>query len=68
MKKLIALLLAAVLCLSLAACAATNDAPANPVAHEAKSNTPANLVVDGKEISVTDFLIEHLNEYIQSEG
>lgn len=68
MKKLIALLLAVVLCLSLAACAATNDAPANPVADEAKSNTPTNLVVDGKEISVTDFLIEHLNEYIQSEG
>ncbi len=51
MKKLIALLLAVVLCLSLVAC----------------GSKPSDMVVDGKEISVTDFLIEHLNEYIQSE-
>ncbi len=51
MKKLIALLLAAVLCLSLAAC----------------GSKPSDIVVDGKEISVTDFLVEHLSEYIQRE-
>lgn len=68
MKKLIALLLAAVLCLSLAACGEKSNAPADSAVDGGKSSTPANLVVDGKEISVTDFLIEHLNEYIQSEG
>lgn len=68
MKKLIALLLAAVLCLSLAACGEKNNTPADSAVDGGKSSTPANLVVDGKEISVTDFLIEHLNEYIQSEG
>lgn len=31
------------------------------------SDTPANIVVDGKEISAKDFLIEHLSAYIQSE-
>ena len=55
MKKLIALLLAAVLCLSLAACGVKNDAP-------------TDIVVDGKETSVKDFLIEHLSEYIQSDA
>lgn len=33
-----------------------------------KNSAPADLVVDGDESSVSDFLIEHLNEYIQSEG
>lgn len=28
----------------------------------------SNIVEDGEEISVSDFLIRHLNEYIQSEG
>lgn len=28
----------------------------------------SNIVEDGEEISVSDFLIKHLNEYIQSEG
>ena len=68
MKKLIALLLAAVMCLSLAACGEKNNAPADSAVDGGKNSAPANLVVDGKEISVTDFLIEHLNEYIQNEG
>ena len=54
MKKWIALLLAAVLCLSLAACGG-------------KEETPANIVVDGNEISAKDYLIEHLSAYIQSD-
>ena len=61
MKKWIAPLLAAVLCLSLAACGGKNDASAS-------SDAPANIVVDGKEISARDFLIEHLSAYIQSDG
>ncbi len=68
MKKLIALLLAAVLCLSLAACGEKNNTPADSAVDGGKSSTPANLVVDGKEISVSDFLIGYLNEYVQSEG
>ena len=28
-----------------------------------KNSAPADLVVDGDESSVSDFLIEHLNEY-----
>lgn len=60
MKRLIALLLAAVLCLSLAACGGKNDTSVS-------SDAPANIVVDGKEISAKDFLIEHLNAYIQSD-
>ena len=69
MKRWIAVLSAAVLCLSLAVCGGKNDAsvssdtPANSVS----SDTPANIVVDGKEISAKDFLIEHLNAYIQSD-
>ena len=55
MKKTISLLLALVLCLSLVACGK-------------KDPTPAPIVVDGKEVTVADFLIEHLSEYIQSEG
>ena len=60
MKKWIALLLAAVLCMSLAACGAKNDTPAS-------NEVPANIVADGKEISAKDFLIEHLSAYIQSD-
>lgn len=60
MKRLIALLLAAVLCLSLAACGGKNDTSVS-------SDAPANIVVDGKEISAKDFLIEHLSAYIQSD-
>lgn len=33
-----------------------------------KNSAPADLVVDGDESSVSDFLIGYLNEYIQSEG
>ncbi len=54
MKRTIAFILAMLLCLSLCACGK-------------KDPTPAPIVVDGKEVSVTDFLIEHLSEYIQSE-
>ncbi len=59
MKKIWALLLAAVMCLSLAACGAKDGST--------EANTVAPVVVDGKETSVNDFLIEHLNEYIKSE-
>lgn len=61
MKKILALLLAAVLCLSLAACGGKNDTSVS-------SDAPANIVVDGKEVSAKDFLIEHLRAYIQSEA
>ena len=61
MKKWIALLLAAVLCLSLAACGEKNNASAS-------SDAPANIVVDGQEVSAKDFLIEYLSAYIQSDG
>ena len=76
MKKWIALLLTAVLCLSVtnlllaaALCLSltTRDGKKgeNPVAI---SDAPANIVVDGKEISAKDFLIEHLSSYLQSEA
>ena len=76
MKKWIALLLTAVLCLSVtnlllaaALCLSlgTRDGKKgeNPVA---SSDAPANIVVDGEEISAKDFLIEHLNAYIQSDA
>ena len=85
MKKWIALLLTAVLCLSLtnlllaaALCLSlgTRDGKKgeNTVASReisataASSDAPANIVVDGKEISAKDFLIEHLSSYLQSEA
>ena len=46
MKRIVAFILAMLLCLSLCACGK-------------KEPTPAPIVVDGKEVSVTDFLIEH---------
>ncbi len=68
MKKLIALLLAAVMCLSLAACGGKNDTIVSSENNTIVSNdAPANIVVDGKEISAKDFLIEHLSAYIQSD-
>ena len=84
MKRWIAVLSAAVLCLSLtnlllaaALCLSlgTRDGKKgeNTVASReisataASSDAPANIVVDGKEISAKDFLIEHLNAYIQSD-
>lgn len=54
MKKWIALFLTAVMVLSLCACGGKNDV--------------APIVVDGKESSVKDFLIEHLSVYIQSDA
>lgn len=85
MKKWFALLLTAVLCLSLtnlllaaALCLSlgTRDGKKgeNTVASReisataASSDAPANIVVDGKEISAKDFLIEHLNAYLQSDA
>ena len=78
MKKWIALLLAAVLCLSLAVRGGEKDAsissepPVNTVVEEkndvsVSSEPPANIVVDGKEISAKDFLIEYLSAYVQSD-
>lgn len=59
MKKYIAIfLLALLLTASLTAC--------NKKSNE--SEPFSNIVEDGEEISVSDFLIKHLNEYIQSEG
>lgn len=58
-RKWVALLLAAVLCLSLGIGIALLSA---------SGDTPANIVVDGKEISAKDFLIEHLSSYLQSEA
>ena len=85
MKKWIALLLTAVLCLSVtnlllaaALCLSlgTRDgkkgentvASGEISATAASSDAPANIVVDGKEISAKDFLIEHLSAYIQSDA
>lgn len=52
-----ALVLAAALCLSLAVRGWEYD-----------GEPPANIVVDGKEISAKDFLIAHLSAYMQSDG
>lgn len=60
MKRLSALLLALVMALSLCACGGKNDANAN-------EPSAAPIVVDGKETSVKEFLIEHLSAYIQSD-
>ena len=40
----------------------------DPAVEDEKNSTPADLVVDGDESSVSDFLIGYLTEYIQSEG
>ena len=40
----------------------------DPAVEDEKNSALADLVVDGDESSVSDFLIEHLNEYIQSKG
>ena len=58
MKKGIALLLAAIMALSLCACGGAKEA----------TETAAPIVVDGAEVSAKDFLIEHLSAYIQSEA
>ena len=54
-------LAAAVLCLSLAVRGREKDASIS-------SEPPANIVVDGEEISAKDFLIAHLSAYIQSDA
>lgn len=55
------LVLAAVLCPSLAVRGGEKDASIS-------SEPPANIVVDGEEISAKDFLIAHLSAYIQSDA
>ena len=75
MKRWIAVLSAAVLCLSLtnlllaaALCLSLGTRGGKKGENTAaSSDAPANIVVDGKEISAKDFLIEHLNAYIQSD-
>ena len=52
MKKVFVLLLVAVMCLSLVACG---------------GDEVSEIEVDGKKVSVTDFLIEHLSEYMSTE-
>ena len=56
MKKLIALLLAAVMCLSLAACGSKKD-----------ESAVENIEINGEKVSITDFLIERLKEYTSTE-
>ena len=56
MKKLIALLLAAVLCLSLAACGSKKG-----------ESAVENIEINGEKVSITDFLIERLKEYTSTE-
>ena len=52
MKKLIALLLAVIMCLSLAACGGKKD-----------ESAVEDIKINGESVSITDFLIEHLKEY-----
>ena len=56
MKKLIALLLAAIMCLSLAACGDKKD-----------ESAVEDIKINGESVSITDFLIEHLKEYTSTE-
>ena len=52
MKKLFALLLAVIMCVSLAACG---------------GEKVSDVEVNGESVSITDFLIEHLKEYTSTE-
>lgn len=54
MKRAICLILAFIMCMSFAACGGKDEVQ--------------NIVVDGQETSVKDFLIENLNKYIQSDS
>ena len=56
MKKLIALLLAAIMCLSLAACGSKKG-----------ESAVEDIKINGESVSITDFLIEHLKEYTSTE-
>jgi hypothetical protein len=56
MKRLLVLLLAAVMCLSLAACGSKKD-----------ESTVEDIKINGQTVSITDFLIEHLREYTSTE-
>ena len=53
MKRILVIVLAAVLCLGLVACGKTGV---------------EDIQVDGKSVSAVDFLAEHLSSYMQSEG
>lgn len=56
MKKLIALLLAAIMCLTLAACGGKKD-----------ESAVEDIKINGESVSITDFLIERLKEYTSTE-
>ena len=55
MKKVMALLLAVMMTLSLVACGGN------------KTGDVENIMVDGQEVAMIDFLVEHLKEYRNSE-
>jgi len=56
MKKIVSLLLAAAMCLSFVACSSGNNGKVE------------NIEVNGESVPVTDFLVEHLSAYMNSEG
>ena len=56
MKKLTMLLLAVIMCLSLAACGGKKD-----------ESAVEDIKINGETVSITDFLIEHLKEYTSTE-
>ena len=56
MKKLTMLLLAVIMCLSLAACGGKKD-----------ESAVEDIKINGESVSITDFLIEHLKEYTSTE-
>ena len=74
MKKIIALILAAPMCFSLTGCAKKyGDIKVSRKAEKLAltdryENEVDPLVIDGVEVSVADFLIEPLREYINSEA
>ena len=73
MKRIIALVLAVLMCFSLTACAKKyGDIKVSRKAEKAAltdryENEVDPLVIDDVEVPVTDFLIEHLSEYIKRE-
>lgn len=62
MKKIIALILSVLMVLSLFAGCGKEETPDEP------QDEVENLVVDGQEVSVKEFLIEQLSQYVKSEG
>ena len=73
MKRILALVLAVLMCFSLTACAKKyGDIKVSRKAEKAAltnryENEVDPLVIDDVEVPVTDFLIDHLSEYIQRE-